>query len=134
MTDWDVDPDEWPHTPPLDEFLRLYEEDDNIWWRTGCGHHLNLFDAACERLDDAEMVAAMLVDVICEQEATVRDVLAEEYRAVIRARADERERIAQAQEKRAQELLDNEHHSYHGAAMLLARDLPQIARSGGRDE
>jgi hypothetical protein len=40
-----------PMTPtaPLDEFLAALAEDDNLWWRVACGHHQNLFDAACER-------------------------------------------------------------------------------------
>jgi len=36
-------------TPPLDEFLREYEQSPNVWWGMGCGHHLNLFEAAVER-------------------------------------------------------------------------------------
>lgn len=36
-------------TAPLDEFLVAYNQDDNLWWRIGCGHHQNLFDAAIER-------------------------------------------------------------------------------------
>ena len=49
---WDGDPDTWPHTPPLAAFRAHYEQDDNLWWMTGCGHHQNLFEAACEQLDD----------------------------------------------------------------------------------
>ena len=41
-------------TPPLDEFLREYEADDNIWWVMECGHHQNLFEAAVERMEEAE--------------------------------------------------------------------------------
>ena len=40
-------------TPPLDEFLARYDEDDNEWWLLASGHHLNLFDeaeAAYERM------------------------------------------------------------------------------------
>jgi hypothetical protein len=36
-------------TAPLEDFLVAMAIDDNTWWRVGCGHHLNLFDAACER-------------------------------------------------------------------------------------
>jgi hypothetical protein len=36
-------------TAPLEDFLIAMVIDDNTWWRIGCGHHLNLFDAACER-------------------------------------------------------------------------------------
>lgn len=39
-------------TEPLDEFRARYEADDNVWWMTECGDHMNLFDAACERIDD----------------------------------------------------------------------------------
>lgn len=41
-------------TPDLAEFRRLYAEDDNLWWSVACGHHQNLFEAACERLDELE--------------------------------------------------------------------------------
>lgn len=36
-------------TAPLEDFLVAMALDDNTWWRVSCGHHLNLFDAACER-------------------------------------------------------------------------------------
>lgn len=39
--DWDKN-----STPTLAEFRALYEADDNIWWVTGCGHHMNWFDGA----------------------------------------------------------------------------------------
>lgn len=48
---WDRDPREWPHTPPLHVFRALLDDDDNLWWRVECGHHLNVFDAACDALD-----------------------------------------------------------------------------------
>lgn len=38
-------------TPGLDEFREAYDLDDNIWWRIGCGHHQNLFEAACREID-----------------------------------------------------------------------------------
>ena len=41
-------------TPPLDDFLREYEQDDNCWWRMACGHHQNLFEEAVERMQAAE--------------------------------------------------------------------------------
>lgn len=39
-----------PHAPtaPLKDFLLALILDDNVWWRIVCGHHQNLFDAACE--------------------------------------------------------------------------------------
>ena len=37
-------------TAPLADFLEAYVQDDNLWWRIGCGHHQNLFDAALDRL------------------------------------------------------------------------------------
>jgi hypothetical protein len=41
------------HAPTADfnEFVAAYNEDDNWWWRVGCGHHMNLFDEAIERID-----------------------------------------------------------------------------------
>ena len=41
-------------TAPLDDFLAAYDTDDNWWWRISCGHHMNLFDAAVERMREAE--------------------------------------------------------------------------------
>lgn len=41
-------------TPPLDEFLERFVADDNEWWRLDCGHHLNLFEAAVERMRELE--------------------------------------------------------------------------------
>jgi hypothetical protein len=51
-------------TPPLDDFIRDYEADGNLWWRTDCGHHQNLFEAAVERMKAAE--------VQVDREATAR--------------------------------------------------------------
>lgn len=39
-------------TEDLDSFRERYDADSNVWWMTDCGDHMNLFDAACERLDD----------------------------------------------------------------------------------
>jgi hypothetical protein len=36
-------------TAPLEDFLIAMAIDDNTWWRISCGHHLNLFAAACEK-------------------------------------------------------------------------------------
>lgn len=47
--------DDHAPTPPLDEFLTAYEDDDNWWWRLACGHHLNLFDAAVDRIEQARL-------------------------------------------------------------------------------
>jgi hypothetical protein len=41
-------------TPKLDDFLKQYDEDENIWWGMACGHHMNLFDEAVERMRAAE--------------------------------------------------------------------------------
>jgi hypothetical protein len=41
-------------TAPLDDFLAAYSADDNWWWRVPCGHHMNLFDAAIERIEELE--------------------------------------------------------------------------------
>lgn len=41
-------------TPPLDEFLTEYNQDDNIWWVIGCGHHQNLFEDAADRMQRSE--------------------------------------------------------------------------------
>jgi len=49
-------------TPPLDEFLREYEQDNNIWWGMGCGHHQNLFEAAVERMQVSPAVTGEMVE------------------------------------------------------------------------
>jgi hypothetical protein len=48
---WATDPQ--AATPPLDEYLAAEENDGNIFWAIGCGHHQNLLDAAVEQLDEA---------------------------------------------------------------------------------
>lgn len=48
-------------TPPLDDFLREFEADSNTWWRIDCGHHLNLFEAAVERMQQAERLLSRLI-------------------------------------------------------------------------
>jgi hypothetical protein len=48
-------------TPPLDDFLREFEANNNLWWSTDCGHHLNLFEAAVERMHQAERLLSRLV-------------------------------------------------------------------------
>lgn len=48
-------------TPLLDDFLREYEADDNVWWGMGCGHHQNLFEAAVERMETAEKLLKCLI-------------------------------------------------------------------------
>ena len=49
-------------TADLEEFITAYFEDDNIWWRIGCGHHMNLFDAAIERIRELEQQVRELQD------------------------------------------------------------------------
>jgi len=48
-------------TPPLDDFLREYEQDNNVWWELSCGHHMNLFEAAVERMQEAEKLLSRLI-------------------------------------------------------------------------
>jgi len=38
-------------TAPLEDFMTAMRYDDNWWWRIGCGHHLNLFEAVLDRLE-----------------------------------------------------------------------------------
>lgn len=60
---WDVDPDLWPHTPPLHVFRALMDEDDNLWWRAGSGHGLNLYEAAVDLLDERDRMLATIARV-----------------------------------------------------------------------
>lgn len=53
-------------TPGLDDFLAMAELDSNLWWRIGCGHHENLFDAAVEELaEQRALVKAALA--LCDR-------------------------------------------------------------------
>jgi hypothetical protein len=47
--------DDHAPTADLDEFLAAYAEDDNWWWRIACGHHMNLFDDAVGRIEQATL-------------------------------------------------------------------------------
>jgi hypothetical protein len=38
-------------TADLATFRAAYARDDNLWWTLDCGHHQNLFEAACDQLD-----------------------------------------------------------------------------------
>lgn len=49
-----MESDDGAPTAPLEEFIAAYYEDDNIWWSIGCGHHMNLMDAAIERIRELE--------------------------------------------------------------------------------
>ena len=49
---------DWKQTPTLDEFAAMYDEDEHLWWRIGCGHHQNLYEAAVERYEQAEAAIA----------------------------------------------------------------------------
>lgn len=71
-------------TPPLDEFLAEYKSDDNTWWYLASGHHLNLFDAALDQLEQAR--AELAATVRAKQENDERFQL-----AAAEARKDARE-------------------------------------------
>jgi hypothetical protein len=62
-------------TAPLEDFLIAYAEDDNWWWRIACGHHLNLFDAALDRIEELEYAIIHAAD---EMQQTM-DVITEKY-------------------------------------------------------
>lgn len=53
-------------TPPLDEFLVKYFADDRVWWVMDSGHHMNLFDEALDRLEQAEATIARVRAVRAE--------------------------------------------------------------------
>lgn len=51
-------------TAPLPDFLLAFENDGDLWWRIGCGHHLNLFEEAVAYGDEiAEKVLQPLLHV-----------------------------------------------------------------------
>ncbi len=49
---------DWKQTPTLDAFAAMYDEDEHLWWRIGCGHHQDLYEAAVERYEKAEAAIA----------------------------------------------------------------------------
>ena len=55
----------WKQTPTLDAFAAMYDADEHLWWRIGCGHHQNLYEAAVERYERAE-AAIQRVREACE--------------------------------------------------------------------
>ncbi len=75
-------------TPPLDEFRRDYEADDNVWWAMACGHHQNLFEAACEQLDDAKRELARLRASIAEIRTFLEALAHEDWRGNMPAHID----------------------------------------------
>jgi hypothetical protein len=68
---WDVDPDRWPHTPPLHVFRELMDEDDNWWWQAGAGHGLNAYEAAVEALEAAEAAVGVLTGEVVTLRAQI---------------------------------------------------------------
>lgn len=61
-------------TQPLDEFRADYEADDNVWWRTECGDHMNLFDQALERIDELATQNAELRDSLVQVTSIVDEL------------------------------------------------------------
>lgn len=51
---WSKDPDKWPYTPPLEEYLGLAAKDPLLVWRMETGHLVNLLDAALDRIEELE--------------------------------------------------------------------------------
>lgn len=51
-------------TPSLEEWAELEKEDPQLWWRIECGHHLNLFEAALDRIEELEAALAERGDEI----------------------------------------------------------------------
>jgi hypothetical protein len=62
-------------TAPLADFLTAYAEDDNWWWRISCGHHLNLFREAVDRITELEYAIIHAAD---EMQQTM-DVIEEKF-------------------------------------------------------
>ena len=54
---------DWKQTPTLDAFAAMYDEDEHLWWRIGCGHHQNLYEAAVERYEQAEAKIQRVLEV-----------------------------------------------------------------------
>lgn len=88
-------------TPSLAEFQRLQAEDDNLWWQVNCGHHLNLFEAATERVAELERELAALRQRSMEERGDLQLKLRElkglsdvARSAVFREAADQLDRLA----------------------------------------
>jgi|GEM_PF-5438206 len=69
-------------TAPLVEFVEAYSVDDNLWWKTDCGHHQNLFEEACDRLEVALSKLEAIRRVLDTEPIGWRD-LREPIRAVL---------------------------------------------------
>jgi hypothetical protein len=50
---------DWNDEAPtdVDKWLAIYEQDDNVFWETSCGHHMNIIDELIWRLNEARAVA-----------------------------------------------------------------------------
>ena len=66
--------DKWVITPPLDEAIKLLEENRNLWWTLECGHHQNLFEDALDRIASLRARIALLEKVAALYSALFRGV------------------------------------------------------------
>jgi hypothetical protein len=78
-----IDPAGSAPTAPLGDVLAAMEEDPNLWWRMGCGHHENLFDDAVDRLTVMTAENARLVAGLKEAKQRIDAILASMSRASI---------------------------------------------------
>ena len=114
-------------TPPLDEFLARFDEDDNEWWRTESGHHLNLFEEAVDRMRAAEAEVERLREV-----ARANFDLYHEAKMELRRAITERDALkvdvsmAEAAAEEAQRQIDawQAEREIRGTGVLLERPAP----------
>jgi hypothetical protein len=58
-------------TAPLPDFIKAYNEDDQVWWTVECGHHQNLFEAAMDLIGYLQTERDHLRDRVKELEQQV---------------------------------------------------------------
>ena len=75
--------DKWVITPPLDEAIKLLEENRNLWWTLECGHHQNLFEDALDRIASLRARIALLEKVAALYSALFRGVTSDKRMLIL---------------------------------------------------
>lgn len=67
-------------TPSLEELLKEYERDDNVFWRLEAGHHQNLLETAVNQLAEARTERDDYRDPLRATDRSWRDLAAKRNR------------------------------------------------------
>lgn len=92
--DWaNMNPNDWPHTPPLRVLQKLLIDDPNTFWRLSSGHIRNALDETLDALGEAERerdaALSSLVSVRREDGHLVHSVLLDHLLGVFRPGSQE---------------------------------------------